>query len=78
MQQVSKEYQYEVVTVEKTSPPEGLDGDNWYRYVIKSGNSVMDCKKSGTLKAVKTHAKEMAEMINNRNGRGGQSKSAKK
>lgn len=58
---------YKVIEVEKTSAPEGLDGDNWFRYVIKKGNSVMDCKKSGTLKSVTSHAKDLAELINSRN-----------
>jgi hypothetical protein len=58
---------YNVIEVEKTSPPQGMEGDNWFRYVIKKGNSVMDCKKSGTLKSVTSHAKDLAELINSRN-----------
>lgn len=58
---------YKVIEVEKTSAPQGLEGDNWFRYVIKKGNSVMDCKKSGTLKSVTLHAKDLAELINSRN-----------
>jgi len=69
MQEV-KEFKYEVIEIEKTSAPEGQPGDDWYRYVIKKGNSVMDCKKSGSLRAVTEHAEHVAEMINSRHVRG--------
>ena len=66
----AKEVKYEVIEIEKTATPEGMQGDNWYRYVIKKGNSVMECKKSGTLRAVKEHAEHAAELINSRHVRG--------
>lgn len=67
-----KENIYQVITVEKSSPPEGMLGDDWYRYVIQKGdsiNSLMECKKTGSLKAVTEHAQAQAELINSRNGR---------
>ena len=70
MQTESNDYKYQVMQVEKTTAPEGMPGDNWYRYVIKKGNSVMDCKKSGTLNIVTKHAEHVAELINLRNVRG--------
>lgn len=70
MQAESNDYKYQVMQVEKTTAPEGMPGDNWYRYVIKKGNSVMDCKKSGTLNIVTKHAEHVAELINLRNVRG--------
>jgi len=70
MQDEINEYKYNVITIEKTTAPEGLLGDNWYRYVIRKGNSVMDCKKSGTLKAITEHAEHVAELINLRNVKG--------
>jgi hypothetical protein len=70
----SKEFKYRVTEVEKTTAPEGMTGDNWYRYVIQKGNSIMECKKSGTLKAVTVHAKNAADLINARNVRGSQKK----
>lgn len=66
---------YHVIKVEKTTAPEGMPGENWYLYVIQKGdltNSMMDCKKTGTLKSVTAHAKEVAETINARNVKGGQ------
>jgi len=32
---VSPDKSYQVVTVEKTDPPEGITGGSWYRYVIE-------------------------------------------
>jgi hypothetical protein len=63
--------EYQVTTVEKTTAPEGMLGDNWYRYVIQRGKQVIDCKKNGTRKAVTEHAESVAELINSRHLRGG-------
>ena len=65
---------YHVIKVEKTTAPDGILGENWYLYVIQKGNlsnSIMNCKKTGTLKSVTEHAEEMAETINSRNVKGG-------
>ena len=63
--------EYQVTEVEKTTAPEGMLGDNWYRYVIRRGKQVIDCKKNGTLQAVTEHAESVAELINSRHVRGG-------
>ena len=65
---------YHVIKVEKTTAPEGMLGENWYLYVIQKGdlsNSLMECKKTGTLKSVTEHAADVAETINSRNVKGG-------
>jgi len=65
---------YHVLKVEKTTAPEGMLGKNWYLYVIQKGNltnSIMNCKKTGTLESVTKHAKELAETLNSRNVKGG-------
>jgi hypothetical protein len=65
---------YHVIKVEKTTAPEGILGNNWYLYVIQKGNltnTIMDCKKTGTLESVTKHAKELAETLNLRNVKGG-------
>ncbi len=65
---------YQVIKVEKTTPPDGMLGEDWYLYVIQKGNlenSIMECKKTGSLKAVTEHANEVAETINLRNVKGG-------
>ncbi len=63
--------EYEVTSVEKTTAPEGMSGDNWYHYVIRRGKQVIDGKKPGSLKAVTEHAASVAELINSRHLRGG-------
>jgi len=62
---------YHVVTVEKTTPPEGMPGDNWHLYVIGHGSSRIEGKKPGSLKAVTEHAEAVTEDLNSRTGRGG-------
>ena len=65
---------YHVIKVEKTTAPEGMLGENWYLYVIQKGDltdTIMECKKTGTLKSVTAHAKEVSETINSRNVKGG-------
>jgi len=66
---------YHVIKVEKTTAPEGMPGEDWYLYTIQKGNlsnSIMDCKKMGTLKSVTEHANDVAETINSRNVKGRQ------
>ena len=62
---------YQVVTVEKITPPEGMPGDNWHRYVIGQGGAKIEGKKPGSLKAVTEHAETVAEDLNSRASRGG-------
>lgn len=67
MQDDTYENQYQVIKVEKTTAPKGLSGNNWYLYVIQKGNlvnSVMECKKTGSLQSVTEHANTVAETIN--------------
>jgi hypothetical protein len=65
--------QYAVVSVEKTAPPEGMEGSDWHCYVIERGTSVVTGKKPGTLKQVTAHAKQVAEDLNSRTGLKGRS-----
>lgn len=62
---------YRVTTVEKTTTPQGMPGDNWHRYVIGRGSSKIEGKKPGSLKAVTQHAETVAEDLNSRAGRSG-------
>lgn len=69
---VKKVNPYQVVTVEKIDTPEGMEGNNWYRYVIDYGKSVIEGKKPGTLKVVKAHAESVVKELNSRSfGNGG-------
>ena len=71
-------HQYKVISVEKIKAPEGMAGTNWHRYTIQKGNSIIDCKKTGTLNEVSKHAENVAEQINSRTSKGGSTYAAKK
>jgi hypothetical protein len=66
-----KDYTYKVVTVEKTAAPKGLAGDDWHHYVIGCGDSFVEGDKTGTLKDVTAHAKDLAERISARTDKHG-------
>jgi hypothetical protein len=59
---------YQVVTVEKIVTPEGMEGNNWHRYVILRGNSEIKGMKPGTLNSVTRHAESVVEDLNLRAG----------
>ena len=42
----SNKLKYQVVSVEKTTPPEGMPGDNWHRYVIGQGSAKIEGLKN--------------------------------
>ncbi|MEJ2396961.1 MAG: hypothetical protein P8Z67_01540 [Gammaproteobacteria bacterium] len=65
--------EYNVLSVEKIDPPAGMEGANWYRYVIGRGSSTMVGNRRGTLKQVTEHAKTLASDLNARSGRNGKS-----
>lgn len=67
---VSPDKSYQVVTVEKTDPPEGATGGSWYRYVIELEGQTIVSSRRGTLKQVTEYAKECAENMSNRFSRG--------
>lgn len=61
---------YQLVEVEKTEPPAGIEGGSWYRYVIALGGEKIVGNRRGTLKQVTEYAHECAENISSRAGRG--------
>jgi hypothetical protein len=63
-------HKYHVVSVEKTSPPQGMPDGSWYRYVIGQGTSRIEGTRLGTLKAVTRHAEEFAENLDTRSSAG--------
>lgn len=69
--QDTDDYTYKVVTVEKSTAPKGMTGDDWHHYVIGRGDSIIEGKKTGTLKAVTEHAKDLAERISARSDKNG-------
>ena len=62
------ENHYRVVSVTKAETPEGMEGDNWYCYIIKRGDAVLTGRKPGSLKLVTEHAEQVASDLNSRRG----------
>lgn len=60
------EPKFKVISIEKTSAPEGMVGDNWHQYVIGQGAAKIEGMKSGSLKDVTLHAKNVADDLNSR------------
>lgn len=67
---VSPEKTYQVVSVEKTDPPVGIDSGNWYRYVIALEDRQIVGNMRGTQKQVTAYARECAKNLSSRVGRG--------
>jgi hypothetical protein len=57
---------FRVTSVEKSDPPKGISGDDWYHYVISQGPSKIMGQRPGTLKSVTEHAEEFVENLNRR------------
>lgn len=61
---------YEVAEVEKAVSPGGRDGDDWYRYVLASGDARITGFHRGSESEVAEYAAECAEAFNERAIRG--------
>lgn len=66
---VSDDKAYQVVAVEKIETPVGMDGENWYRYVIEFGNDTIVGNRRGTHTQVMQHANECAKSLSSRSVR---------
>ena len=73
LQKSTDSSQFTLVSIEKTDPPQGCDGDKWYRYVIERGISTIVGNRSGTLKQVTNYAREYTAELNERAKNGGRS-----
>lgn len=67
---VSPDKDYRVAAVEKIEAPTGMEGDNWYRYVIALEDESIVGNRRGTLEQVTQHATECAESLSDRVVRG--------
>jgi hypothetical protein len=63
--------EYHVLTIEKTTPPEGSQDDTWHRYVIGKGNARIEGKKLGSLYEVTQHAETFVDDLNSRKAKYG-------
>ena len=57
---------YEIVSVEKTDPPPGTEGSDWYHYVIAQGPNIIRGYRQGALSAVKSAVAEVVDQLNQR------------
>ncbi len=69
---------FPVTSIEKTDPPKGVTGGEWYEYVIGHGTSEIKGKRSGTLKSVTAYVKEYAENLDQRSTLGYSAYAARK
>ena len=61
---------FRVALVEQAAVPQGGEGDNWCRYVIESGCTVITVWRRGSLQEVTQHAIRSTEELNDRSNRG--------
>jgi hypothetical protein len=71
MHDMHRKQNFDLKSVEKADAPQGLPGDNWYRYVLECGDNTIEGHKPGTLRAVTQHAQEVADDLNERKDRKG-------
>lgn len=69
---------YELISVDKAETPAGMEGDNWYRYVLGQGTSKIEGLRSGSLKSVTQHAENYSNELNERIRSGGSTYSTRK
>ena len=57
---------YEIVSVNRSDPPSGMDGDDWHRYVIAQGHNTIEGYRQGKPRAVKKAVEEIVAQVNER------------
>lgn len=55
---------YTLTSVNKSSPPEGTEGSDWYRYIVERDSSTIVGCMRGTLQQVTSYAKDFVEKLN--------------
>ena len=59
-------YAFRVVQIESSSAPDGGEGQDWHRYVLKSSSSTIVGHRRGSHKEVVAYATECAERLSAR------------
>ena len=57
---------FRLVAIDRTEPPNGAAGKNWYRYTIRQGVNAITGYLQGTQTAVKTSAEQIVGQLNER------------
>lgn len=63
---VVTETKFPVTSIQKTEPPAGVTGGEWYEYIIGEGSSSIRGKRAGSLQAVTEYVEEYADNLNRR------------
>ena len=58
--------EYRLDRVEKSEPPAGMQGDNWYRYVVKRKNGDITGSRCGSYQQVSSYAEALTDSLNAR------------
>lgn len=61
---------YRVESIEKIDPPTGMPQGDWFRYVIREGDSKIEGLQPGSLYSVTQHANTFADDLNARAANG--------
>lgn len=57
---------YEIVSVSRSDPPSGMEGEDWHHYVISQGNNTIEGYRQGKPRAVKKAVEEIVAQVNER------------
>lgn len=57
---------FRLASIERTEPPDGAAGKNWYRYTIRQGANAINGYLQGTAAAVKHSAEQIVGQLNER------------
>ena len=58
---------YEIISIRRAKPPPGVEGSNWYRYVIAyEGTNTIHGYQQGGIKAVTMAVEEIVAKLNER------------
>ena len=61
---------FQIKIIEKIAAPNGMVGENWYRYIVGQNGRDITGFKTGTLKSVTEHVEIFTEGLNERNASG--------
>ena len=69
---IDNDNDYEIVSVEPTDPPGGMNGTGWHCYIIGQGENRIRGYKRGDIKSVRRDVEENVARLNERRyGRSG-------
>ena len=55
-----------LVSIDRSNPPEGATGKDWYTYVIAQGDKTIEGQRRGTRASLTESVEEMIERLNER------------